>query len=143
VVFRCKGFKLSAHRFALAAALFAVAVIPAARNYVPAPRLLILAQAPAASDAAGNVNDNLNDHSHYVTGMGIYDDTVPPGGDMTLDDTPRLDAAQAQQDQALAQQYGAQQQQDLTAEHEIDEINQPAYQQQLENQFSQQKKSLP
>jgi hypothetical protein len=134
---------LAAHRFAFAAALFAVAVIPAARNNVPAPRLLILAQAPAASDAAGNVNDNLTDHSHYATGMGTYDDTVPPGGDMTLDDTPGLDASQALQDQEFALQYGQQQQQELTTEHQIDEINQPAYQQQLEDQFSQQKKSLP
>jgi hypothetical protein len=77
------------------------------------------------------------------TGMDLYQDVLPPGGDMTLDDTPGLEASQAQQDQFLAQQYGQQQQQDLTAEHQIDEINQPAYQQQLENQFSQQKKSLP
>jgi hypothetical protein len=129
--------------FALAAALFAVAVTPAARDAAPAPGLVVLAQSLPASDAAGNVNDNLNDHSHYATGMNIYDDTVRPGGDMTLDDTPGLEASQARQDQSLARQYGEQQQRDLTAEHQIDEINQPAYQQQLENQFSQQKNSLP
>jgi len=76
------------------------------------------------------------------SGMDLFQDVMGDHDDQTLDDGPALQAQQAGQTQMLQQNFDRQQNQVIQTQEQMDQINQPAYEQQLEQQFNQQPKPL-